>query len=84
MNSLYPAFQPTPILSVIMAKTRMRRSSKVRGESAARLLERAHRQPGVADLFKLYQRHAETLRKAEAYVQPRSRLVVYATSDATA
>jgi len=60
------------------------RSAKERSSEAAKLLQRATRQPGVADLLKLYERHAETVRKADVYLQSRTKLVIYSTSDATA
>ena len=56
--------------------------SEARATDAAKLLETAVQQPGVAELFRLYEKHAETVRQADAYLKPRA--IIFATSDATA
>lgn len=58
--------------------------AKDKSAEAAKLLERAIQQPGVADLLKLCQSHAETVRKADGYLHSRTKFVIYSTSDATA
>jgi hypothetical protein len=52
--------------------------------NAQELLDRARKEPGVADLIKLYRQHAETVRSAEPYVRQPSRLTIFSTGSATA
>jgi hypothetical protein len=74
-----------PILRGTMSQARKKTSStRARTSDAERLLERASKQPGVADLLKLYEQHAKTIQQGEAYLQPRNRFVIFSTSDATA
>lgn len=81
----YHATGRVPILSDTMSRRPKKIVTSSAGLSeAAKLLERATKQPGVADLLLLYQQHAETVRQAEAYLQPRDRRLIFSTSDATA
>jgi len=51
---------------------------------AERLLKVATKQPGVADLLMLYEQYSKTMQRAGAYVQPRTRVVIFSTGDTTA
>lgn len=57
--------------------------AKAAGLEAADLLKRATQQPGVADLLRLYEQHAERVRQSAVYLQQRDVLLTFTTSDAT-
>lgn len=68
-----------------MSRAEKKRSAtRPRLSETAHLLERATKQPGVADLLTLYEQYSKTVRSADPYLQSRSRFMIFSTSDATA
>jgi hypothetical protein len=70
-----------------MANTQHRSDDRAREErlsEAADLARTATELPGVADLLSLYERHADLVHRANAYLKPRSTTLILTSSDATA
>ncbi len=63
---------------------RVKNNSEHRVRDASEMANAIAEHPGVADLLKLYEQHAQMVQRANAYLTPRNRIIIFASSDTTA